>query len=127
MRIHTKSSSLQTLLQLCGGFFLLINSSFSLAQQQASPEEPKQTIACKKAVGRPCIALVLAGGGARGSSHVGVLQALEEHQVPIDLVVGTSMGSFVGGLYASGKSSAEIEQLFVSADWNSGYVDDLPR
>lgn len=114
-------------MKLCSGFFLLINSSFSSAQGPSPIENPKHTTACEKAVGRPCIALVLAGGGARGSSHVGVLQALEEHQVPIDLVVGTSMGSFVGGLYASGKSSAEIEQLFVSADWNSGYVDDLPR
>ena len=94
--------------------------------------EPRSTAsnqhgACASARERPCIALVLAGGGVRGSAHVGVLQIIEERNIPIDLVVGTSMGSFVGGLYASGKRAAEIEQLFINADWNSGYVDDLPR
>ncbi|WP_197466409.1 MULTISPECIES: patatin-like phospholipase family protein [unclassified Oleiphilus] len=89
--------------------------------------EPAKSAACQSAVDRPCIGLVLAGGGARGSAHVGVLQALEEREIPIDLIVGTSMGSFVGGLYSSGKSAAEIEQLFIKANWNSGYVDDLPR
>lgn len=117
-------------MRLCGGLLLAVVASFSIAQETTTPGDSKQKAAhpaCKKAIDRPCIALVLAGGGARGSSHVGVLQALEEHQVPIDLVVGTSMGSFVGGLYASGKSAAEIEQLFIRADWNSGYLDDLPR
>ncbi|MBD3823446.1 MAG: patatin-like phospholipase family protein [Epsilonproteobacteria bacterium] len=55
---------------------------------------------------RPKIALVLSGGGARGGAHVGVLKFLEEQRVPIDLIVGTSMGSVVGGLYASGKTPA---------------------
>jgi NTE family protein len=47
---------------------------------------------------RPRVALVLSGGGARGLSHVGVLQVLEEARVPVDLIVGTSMGAIVGGL-----------------------------
>jgi NTE family protein len=51
---------------------------------------------------RPKVVLVLSGGGARGSAHVGVLKVLEEYHVPVDLIVGTSMGSIVGGLYASG-------------------------
>ena len=66
---------------------------------------------------RPKIALVLSGGGARGGAHVGVLKALEEQRIPIDMIVGTSMGSFVGGLYASGQSPQEIEQMLVSSDW----------
>ncbi|HTE41661.1 MAG TPA: patatin-like phospholipase family protein, partial [Steroidobacteraceae bacterium] len=48
---------------------------------------------------RPRICLVLSGGGARGLAHVGVLRALEDMRVPIDCVVGTSMGAIVGGLY----------------------------
>ena len=57
---------------------------------------------------RPSVGLVLGGGGARGSAHVGVIKALEEMRVPIDCVVGTSMGSLVGALYASGMSVPEM-------------------
>ena len=52
--------------------------------------------------GRPTVGLVLSGGGARGAAHAGVIRVLEEMRVPIDLIVGTSMGAVVGGLYASG-------------------------
>jgi NTE family protein len=66
---------------------------------------------------RPKIALVLGGGGARGAAHAGVLKVLEANKVPIDFIVGTSMGSIVGGLYAAGYSPAEIEKLFSEIDW----------
>jgi NTE family protein len=66
---------------------------------------------------KPKIALVLSGGGARGGAHVGVLKILEENRVPIDMIVGTSMGSFVGGLYASGMSPEEIEKMLITTDW----------
>lgn len=59
---------------------------------------------------RPKIGLALSGGGARGAAHVGVIQVLEELRIPIDYIAGTSMGSIVGGLYASGMSSDEIAQ-----------------
>ena len=61
--------------------------------------------------------LVLGGGGARGLAHVGVLRALEERSLRPDLVVGTSMGSIVGSLYAGGRSSDEIADLLRSMDW----------
>ncbi|WP_341502952.1 patatin-like phospholipase family protein [Gallaecimonas sp. GXIMD4217] len=70
---------------------------------------------------RPRVGLVLAGGGARGAAHVGVLKVLEANKVPVDYVAGTSMGAFVGGLYASGKSADEIEQLMLQLDWDRGY------
>lgn len=76
---------------------------------------------------RPTIALVLAGGGAKGAAHMGVLRALEEMQVPIDIITGTSMGAYVGGLYATGMSAQEIEALIYSLDWNSGYRDRVDR
>ncbi|PVY40197.1 patatin-like phospholipase family protein [Pontibacter virosus] len=57
------------------------------------------------------VALVLSGGGAKGLAHVGVLKALEENNIPIDYIVGTSMGGIVGALYAAGYSPAEIEYL----------------
>ena len=76
---------------------------------------------------RPKIALVLSGGGARGGAHVGVLKVLEKNRVPIDMIVGTSMGSFVGGLYVSGKSPQEIEKMLVSTDWKKYITADFER
>ena len=68
---------------------------------------------------RPRIALVLEGGGALGFAHIGAIQYLEEHHIPVDLVVGTSMGGLVGGLYATGRSPAEIRKLTEEIDWNT--------
>ena len=76
---------------------------------------------------RPRVALVLSGGGARGLSHVGVLQVLEEAQVPVDLIVGTSMGAIVGGLYASGMTSAELKQEILAVDWGDLFARREPR
>ncbi len=61
------------------------------------------------------VALVLGGGGARGAAHVGVLKVLEKEKIPFDLVVGTSMGAIVGGLYCAGLPMEKIERLFDSA------------
>lgn len=72
---------------------------------------------------RPRIGLVLGGGGARGAAHVGVLKVLEEMRIPVDIVVGTSMGSIVGGLYASGMSSQEIERELEAMDWDELFRD----
>ena len=67
---------------------------------------------------RPKIGLVLSGGGARGASHIGVLEVLEEMQVPIDCIAGTSFGAIVGGLYASGVSTADMKELLADIDWD---------
>ena len=80
---------------------------------------------------RPRIGLVLSGGGARGCAHVGVLKVLEELRVPIDVVVGTSMGSIVGGCYAYGYSPAELEDAVIRSGgrrpWSRLLRDDSPR
>lgn len=73
------------------------------------------------------VGVVLAGGGAKGAAHIGVLQALEEMHIPVDYIAGTSMGAYVGGLYASGMSASEIESLIYSVDWSHGYVDRVDR
>jgi len=72
---------------------------------------------------RPRIGLVLGGGGARGGAHIGVLKALEEMNVPVDYVAGTSMGSIVGALFAVGMSSAEIETTILTVDWDDLFSD----
>ncbi|TPG65602.1 patatin-like phospholipase family protein [Hymenobacter nivis] len=69
------------------------------------------------------VGLVLSGGGAKGLAHVGVLKELEKNHIPIDYIVGTSMGAVVGAMYASGYSPADIEQIVLSKEfqnWTSG-------
>lgn len=73
--------------------------------------------------GRPTVALVLSGGGAKGAAHVSVIQFLEDAGVPIDMVVGTSIGSLVGGLYACGYSGNELEQIIRNLDWETLLTD----
>jgi NTE family protein len=68
---------------------------------------------------RPRVALALSGGGARGIAHIGVLRALEEAGVPVDAIAANSMGAIVGGIYATGKSAAELETIVRSMDWAS--------
>lgn len=74
---------------------------------------------------RPRIGLVLGGGGARGAAHVGVLQVLEEMNIPIDCIAGNSMGAIVGGLYAAGLSPQEIGREMREMDWDD-VLDDKP-
>lgn len=73
------------------------------------------------------IGLVLSGGGARGAAHVGVIKVLEELRIPVDFIAGTSMGSAVGGLYASGLNTKELETLFANFDWEAAFNDSPPR
>ncbi|OMG66018.1 hypothetical protein AUR61_003775 [Stutzerimonas balearica] len=75
----------------------------------------------------PRTGLVLSGGAARGLAHIGVLKALEEQGVRIDAIAGTSMGAVIGGLYASGYTVAELEQLARTLDWRQVLSDDPPR
>ena len=84
-------------------FFWLIASCGCALSQQPNP--------------RPKIAVALQGGGAKGLAHIGVLQWLEDHHIPIDYVAGTSMGGLVGGLYATGHSPAEIKQIVTDIAW----------
>lgn len=76
---------------------------------------------------RPKIALVLSGGGAKGFAHIGILKVLEEEGIPIDLIVGTSMGSLVGGIYSLGYTAPELEALVKSLNWETTLSDDIPR
>ena len=93
---------------------------------------PPETVRAASAVpapvaARPRIALVLSGGGARGLAHIGVLKVLQELHVPIDMVVGTSMGGVVGGAYAAGASVAELEKMARETNWARVVADRPPR
>ena len=67
---------------------------------------------------KPRIGLVLEGGGALGLAHLGVLEWLEEHRIPVDYIAGTSMGGLVGGIYATGHSPAEAKRMVRSINWD---------
>lgn len=76
---------------------------------------------------RPTVAVVLAGGGAKGAAHIGVLRYIEEIGMPVDMVLGTSMGGLVGGLYAIGYPAAALDSLIRGIDWSLVLTDRLPR
>lgn len=77
--------------------------------------------ACGQRVG-----VALSGGAAKGIAHVGILKALEENEIPIDYIAGTSMGGIVGGCYAAGMSPAQIEEIVLSKEflnWVNGQLE----
>ena len=97
-----------------------LHAPFAWAQTVDAAPGAAATI---KAAARPRIALVLSGGGARAFAHIGVLRALHDLRVPVDLVVGTSMGSVVGGAYAAGASIADLERMARNTDWDRVVAD----
>ena len=74
----------------------------------------------------PRIALVLEGGGALGLAHIGVIRWLEENHIPVHYVAGTSMGALVGGLYAAGNDSKQLNQIVSGIDWDQVLSDQIP-
>jgi len=81
----------------------------------------------KDSVKRPKIGLVLSGGGAKGFAHIGVLKVLEEAGIKIDYIGGTSMGSIIGGLYASGYNASQIDSIFKKTNFDELINDYIPR
>lgn len=90
------------------GVFLTVNYNFAQDSTVPAPGVP----------GHPKLGLVLEGGGALGLAHVGVIQWMEEHRIPVSYVAGTSMGGLVGGVYATGGSAAEVREVVSSIQWN---------
>lgn len=99
----------------------LLVSALLLAAPQALVAEPSPH---QK---QPVIGLVLEGGGALGFAHVGVLKVLEEENIPVHVIAGTSMGSIVGAAYASGRSLEELEKVLAETDWDKLFDESIPR
>ena len=76
---------------------------------------------------RKKVGLVLSGGGAKGIAHIGVIEVLEKAGIPVDIVVGTSMGSIVGGLYAIGYDGTALDSLVRRQNWSYLLSDRLVR
>jgi len=117
-------------------FIINVFISDSLFSQTISPEkyreiaiefEPPKELTYnffpEKRIVVPSVGLALSGGGMRGISHIGVLQALEDNEIPIDCIAGTSMGSVIGGLYAIGYHPEEIKTIAKNIDWTQVFKD----
>ncbi|WP_287641817.1 patatin-like phospholipase family protein [Bacteroides sp.] len=76
---------------------------------------------------RPKVGLVLSGGGAKGVAHIGVLKVLEEAEIPIDFISGTSMGAIIGGLYSIGYTAEELDSMVRTQDWMFLLTDQIAR
>lgn len=76
---------------------------------------------------RPAVALVLSGGGAKGAAQIGVLKYLESIDMPVDMILGTSMGGLIGGIYALGYPAAQIDSIIRTVDWTMTMSDAVPR
>src|SRR5882762_3981836 len=100
-----KFQAVQSLLLSC----MLLSNGVGAPQEAAKPAT----------TGRPKLGIVLEGGGALGLAHIGVLQWMEEHHIPVDYVAGTSMGGLVGGAYATGMLPLEVRELVKSIDWDT--------
>lgn len=87
---------------------LLSALAIGLLASCAGPQPPGQGVPAAE-LPKPKIALVLGGGAARGFAHIGVIRALEQEKIPVDMIVGTSVGSLIGALYASNPNSFELE------------------
>lgn len=99
--------------------------------ESVAAKTPAQVRAECHKEGRPCVGLVLSGGGARGFAHVGVLKVLEEMNIKVDVVTGTSMGSMVGGAYAAGYTADQLEAVIKGVNWTRMFASrpdrsDLP-
>src|SRR5215510_3153902 len=99
----------------------VVLSALALICQQPAQSQETQSSGTKYKTpqsSRPKIVVSLEGGGALGLAHIGVLQWFEDHHIPVDYVAGTSMGGLVGGLYATGKSPRELEQIVAAQSWD---------
>ena len=76
---------------------------------------------------RPTVALVLSGGGAKGAAHIGAIERIEALEIPVDMVLGTSIGGLIGGLYSIGYTTEELDSLMRHMDWAWAFSDRLPR
>ena len=101
------------------GLALLLCVALSAGAQEA----PQGSAPAVAGSSRPKVALVLSGGGARGFAHIGVLRVLQREHIPVDIVVGTSMGSVIGGAWAAGASLHDLEHMATRTDWDSVVAD----
>ncbi len=99
--------------------FIFISGTFSepVLRSELKPSDTK------KPAGRPSVAVVMSGGGARGFVHIPILQTLDELDIPVDMVIGTSISSIIGGLYAAGYPPKEMFEVMSNTNWTPLFAD----
>jgi NTE family protein len=97
-------------------------STISQAQQEPAPTPLAQASETPASPHRPTIGVALAGGGALGLAHIGVLQWMEENHIPVDKLAGTSMGALVGAFFATGSNGAEMHQFVKTIRWDESLL-----
>jgi NTE family protein len=107
-----KFRAVQSLLLSC----MLLFPSLGAPQEVTNPVK----------AARPKLGIVLEGGGALGLAHIGVLQWMEENRIPVSYVAGTSMGGLVGGIYATGRSPAEVREITNGINWDTVLRGETP-
>lgn len=122
-----KTPQLSPLLSLLLTFFLAALVPSAPKFNHAAAEPLKKESLPKTTASHRTVGLALAGGGALGFAHVGVLKVLHEERIPVEIVAGTSMGSIVGAAYASGATLQEIETILTTTDWDALFSDGPPR
>jgi NTE family protein len=128
-RVAVRSAVLAAALyaERSGVMCVALSAALCTALFAATPARADDTATSATNTPRPRVALVLSGGGARGFAHVGVLRALRDMRVPVDIITGASMGAVVGGAYAAGRSVDDLEQFVRATDWASIVSDRPPR
>jgi NTE family protein len=111
------------LISKASGMLFAISSLIFIANTSAQTTQNSGDALSITTTNRPKVALVLSGGGARGFAHVGVLRVLKEMRIPVDMIVGTSMGAVIGGAYAAGRSVEDIEAIVRDTSWDSVLAD----
>lgn len=119
------SSILAFVLILCQGYLMSAKGIDAKADAEAVARMRERMDQIR--VHRPTVALVLMGGGAKGAAHIGVIEHIEQLGIPVDMVLGTSMGGLIGGLYSLGYNSAEMVDLMEGIDWGWIFSDNLSR
>lgn len=105
---------------------LPVNKMVFSQKDSAAIEEIRQRMDSIR-MHRPTVALVLSGGGAKGAAHIGVLKYLETIGMPLDMVLGTSMGGLIGGLYSVGYNAEQMDSIIRKIDWSLALSDRIPR
>ena len=96
-----------------------VKDSIAIAQMRQRMDEIRKN--------RPTVALVLSGGGAKGAAHVGAIKRIEELGIPVDMVLGTSMGGLIGALYSLGYTPDQMDTIISNIDWGWALSDKLSR
>ena len=123
---HASRSSTRWCLAAIASFVVLAGPVAVQGQQAPGSDNLSAEALAKAEQSRPRLGLALGGGSARGLAHIGLLQWLEEHRIPIDAIAGTSMGGLVGGVYATGLSPQEIRTLLDGTDWKLIFQGESP-